>query len=251
MPRPSITPRVAPLADALVVAQPETAESIASAAVLISLTMVSVVFGEMVPKTDRAPSSHRDGAAHHAADALVGPALRVVHRRARSQLEPAALAAPGAAGDTPSRALARGDWAAHRREPRRRAARAAGAGAAAPRAAPRTARRAATDGAARSAGGDRESGRRCSDVLRIVATSPYSRLPVYRGHARRHRRHPAHQGRGHALPRTRPRRDARRPDPADPARARHDGGRSPARHSCASGAATRRWSSTPRDASSA
>ena len=104
----------------------------------------------------RAASSHRDRAPHDAADALVGPALRVVHRRPRSQLERAALAAAGAAGDAPSRALARGDRAAHRREPRRRAARAAGTGAAAPRAAPRAAQRRPVDGAARSPGRDRD-----------------------------------------------------------------------------------------------
>jgi len=45
-----ITPRVAPLVARWPVSH-ETAVSVASAAVLISLTMVSVVFGEMVPKT--------------------------------------------------------------------------------------------------------------------------------------------------------------------------------------------------------
>jgi CBS domain containing-hemolysin-like protein len=46
-----ITPRVAPLVARWPAFSPETAASLASAAVLISLTMVSVVFGEMVPKT--------------------------------------------------------------------------------------------------------------------------------------------------------------------------------------------------------
>jgi CBS domain containing-hemolysin-like protein len=46
-----ITPRVAPLLEDWSTLSPEAAESLASAAVLISLTMVSVVFGEMVPKT--------------------------------------------------------------------------------------------------------------------------------------------------------------------------------------------------------
>ena len=46
-----ITPRVAPLVARWSSFSHETAESVASAAVLISLTMVSVVFGEMVPKT--------------------------------------------------------------------------------------------------------------------------------------------------------------------------------------------------------
>ena len=46
-----ITPRVSPLVAHWSSIAPETAVSIASAAVLISLTMVSVVFGEMVPKT--------------------------------------------------------------------------------------------------------------------------------------------------------------------------------------------------------
>jgi CBS domain containing-hemolysin-like protein len=46
-----ITPRVAPLAIHWSSFSPETAESVASAVVLISLTMISVVFGEMVPKT--------------------------------------------------------------------------------------------------------------------------------------------------------------------------------------------------------
>ena len=46
-----ITPRVAPLVARWPALTHDTAESLASAAVLISLTMVSVVFGEMVPKT--------------------------------------------------------------------------------------------------------------------------------------------------------------------------------------------------------
>jgi putative hemolysin len=46
-----ITPRVTPLLETWSTIGPETAESLASASVLISLTMVSVVFGEMVPKT--------------------------------------------------------------------------------------------------------------------------------------------------------------------------------------------------------
>jgi putative hemolysin len=46
-----ITPRVAPLVETWSSLAHDTAESLASAAVLISLTMVSVVFGEMVPKT--------------------------------------------------------------------------------------------------------------------------------------------------------------------------------------------------------
>jgi CBS domain containing-hemolysin-like protein len=46
-----ITPRVTPLLEHWSTLRPETAASLASASVLISLTMVSVVFGEMVPKT--------------------------------------------------------------------------------------------------------------------------------------------------------------------------------------------------------
>jgi putative hemolysin len=46
-----ITPRVAPLVGRWSTLSPDTADSLASATVLISLTMVSVVFGEMVPKT--------------------------------------------------------------------------------------------------------------------------------------------------------------------------------------------------------
>jgi putative hemolysin len=46
-----ITPRVTPLLEHWSTLRPETAQSLASASVLISLTMVSVVFGEMVPKT--------------------------------------------------------------------------------------------------------------------------------------------------------------------------------------------------------
>jgi putative hemolysin len=46
-----ITPRVAPLVAHWFSLRHEPAESLASATVLISLTMVSVVFGEMVPKT--------------------------------------------------------------------------------------------------------------------------------------------------------------------------------------------------------
>jgi putative hemolysin len=46
-----ITPRVTPLLEHWSTFRPETAQSLASASVLISLTMVSVVFGEMVPKT--------------------------------------------------------------------------------------------------------------------------------------------------------------------------------------------------------
>ena len=47
----AITPRVTPLVARWPSLAPETADSLASAAVLISLTMISVVFGEMVPKT--------------------------------------------------------------------------------------------------------------------------------------------------------------------------------------------------------
>ena len=89
------------------------------------------------------------------------------------------------------------------------------------------------------------------DVLRIVAHQPVQPAAGLPRLARRHRRHPAHEGRRHALPATRPHRDARRADQADPPRARDDGGRSPARASCASGAATRRWSSTRPGESSA
>ena len=46
-----ITPRVAPLVARWSSLTDDTAESLASATVLISLTMVSVAFGEMVPKT--------------------------------------------------------------------------------------------------------------------------------------------------------------------------------------------------------
>jgi CBS domain containing-hemolysin-like protein len=46
-----ITPRLAPLVGHWFSFRPETTESLASATVLIALTMVSVVFGEMVPKT--------------------------------------------------------------------------------------------------------------------------------------------------------------------------------------------------------
>ncbi|MEO6237111.1 MAG: hemolysin family protein [Vicinamibacterales bacterium] len=46
-----ITPKLAPLMARWPSLRPETAESLASAGVLISLTMISVVFGEMVPKT--------------------------------------------------------------------------------------------------------------------------------------------------------------------------------------------------------
>ena len=46
-----ITPRVAPLVGRWSTLSQETGESLASATVLISLTMISVVFGEMVPKT--------------------------------------------------------------------------------------------------------------------------------------------------------------------------------------------------------
>lgn len=46
-----ITPRVAPLFARWFPLSHETVESLASATVLVSLTMVSVVFGEMVPKT--------------------------------------------------------------------------------------------------------------------------------------------------------------------------------------------------------
>lgn len=46
-----ITPQVTPLLEGWTTLRPDTAESLASASVLISLTMVSVVFGEMVPKT--------------------------------------------------------------------------------------------------------------------------------------------------------------------------------------------------------
>ena len=46
-----ITPRVSPLLGRWSTLSVEAAESLASATVLISLTMISVVFGEMVPKT--------------------------------------------------------------------------------------------------------------------------------------------------------------------------------------------------------
>jgi putative hemolysin len=47
----AITPRVAPLLVRWSTLHPETAESVASVTVLLSLTMLSVIVGEMVPKT--------------------------------------------------------------------------------------------------------------------------------------------------------------------------------------------------------
>jgi magnesium and cobalt exporter, CNNM family len=47
----AISPRVAPLLEQWASFDPDTAESIASAGVLLALTMLSVVVGEMVPKT--------------------------------------------------------------------------------------------------------------------------------------------------------------------------------------------------------
>jgi putative hemolysin len=47
----AITPRVAPLLTRWSALPPDTAESVASITVLISLTMLSVIVGEMVPKT--------------------------------------------------------------------------------------------------------------------------------------------------------------------------------------------------------
>ena len=89
-------------------------------------------------------------------------------------------AAARAVDRPPPRALARGDRAAHRREPRRRTARAAGTGPAAPRAAARPAHGAPADGAARAARGDRHR-----DAVRrgapIVATQPVQPPAVYRG----------------------------------------------------------------------
>ena len=76
----------------------------------------------------------------------------------------------------------------------------------------------AADGAARAARGASKSTRRSPDVLRIVATSPYSRLPVYRGSLDDivgilHTKDVVTR-----LRRARPRRTLA-PDPADPARA--------------------------------
>ena len=89
-----------------------------------------------------------------------------------------------------------------------------------------------------------------SDVLRIVATSPYSRLPVYRGtlddivgilHTK------------DVVTHFLERRDAgplAEPRQARAARARHDAAPIVCSRSCASGAATRRWWWTPTTASS-
>ena len=192
--------------------------------------MVSVVFGEMVPKTRGAALSHRDGAADRRCrccgrGALYAWFIVVLDRSSNA----AALAAARAAGDAPSRAFAGGDRAAHRREPRRRAARAAGTGAAAPRAASRAARRAAADGAARSPGGDRDR-----DAARATCCASSRPAPTAgcRSIAARSTTSSAS-----CTPRTSSRTSCERgragslagADQADPARARDDGRRSPAR----------------------
>ena len=119
--------------------------------------------------------------ADRAADAVVAAPLRSVDRAAQRQRRLPAEAARRHLDRPSPRPLARGDRAAHRREPRRRPARAAGTGSAASRAAARPANRATADGPARAARCRRGVARRSRRCSALVATSPYSRLPVYRG----------------------------------------------------------------------
>jgi putative hemolysin len=175
-----ITPQVAPLLIRWTSLTPDTAESVASAAVLISLTTLSVIVGEMVPKTIalRYPTETALmttlpmlwSARAYAwfivildrSAALLRRLLRVptaTHRHVHSPEEIGLLIAESRDGGL--------------LEPQEqvRLHRALRLGL-------RDARQLMVP-RARLAALDVETP--LSDVLRIVATSPYSRLPVYRG----------------------------------------------------------------------
>ena len=160
--------------------EPETAQSTAAAVVLVFLTILAVVLGELVPKSLALQHPTRTAlftvlpmqwsmrVFAWSISLLNGSGVLLLKLLRRALERP------------PARPFAGGDRAAHRREPRRRAARAGRAGPAPPRAAARPADRKTADGAARAARGARRVAP-FHDVLRLVATSPYSRLPVYRG----------------------------------------------------------------------
>jgi putative hemolysin len=175
-----ITPRIEPLAIRWWPFRPETAESIASAAVLISLTMISVVFGEMVPKTMalRHPTETAllttrpmlwSGRVYawfivvlDRSSNLLRWLLRVppaTHRHVHSPEEIGLLIAESRDGGL--------------LEPQEQVR------------LHRALRLSLRDARQLMVPRDRlaaiEIKTRLSDVLRIVATSPYSRLPVYRG----------------------------------------------------------------------
>ena len=155
-----------------------------AAVVLVFLTMLSVILGELVPKIARAaaPDHGRRSSPCCRCSGRCGVyAWSIVAARTAAACCCCKLLRVPSTG-APPRALARGDRAAHRGEPRRRPARAAGAGAAASRAPARPARRAAADGAARAAGGDR-----CVDAVRATccASSPRARTAGCRSIAAR------------------------------------------------------------------
>ncbi len=195
------------------------------------------------PQVARAAGSDAHGALDSAADAVVAAALRSVDRSAQRQRRLPAEAARRHLDRPSPRPLARGDRAAHRREPRRRPARAAGTGAAASRAAARPAHRATADGAARAARCRRgvHAVRGCAPPRRHEPVQPSARLPR---HARPRHRHPAHKGRRARLHRRAP---ARVDCVAAAARSFACARRClpiACWRSCASAAATRRWSKT-------
>ena len=170
----TLAPRLAPLLERFGPMQPATAESTAAVVVLLFLTTLAVIVGELVPKSlalqnptatalfTVLPMQWSIRVFSWSIAFLNGSGVLLLQADARADHR------------TSPRALAGGDRAAHRGEPRRRAARAAGAGPAAPRAASRPAHREAADGAARPARRRRRGRRRsttCSASSRRARTA--------------------------------------------------------------------------------
>ena len=154
----------------------------AAIVVLVTLTAVQLVLGELVPKAIALQYPTETALATVLPMQLVARACSGRSSRCSTARRLLLLRLLGSSEQAPpTSALAGGDRSADRREPRRRPARAGGTAAASSRAASRPPHGARPDGRARPADdarGRRAVGRR---ACATVTASPFSRLPVYRG----------------------------------------------------------------------
>ena len=147
----TLAPRLVPLLARFEDLQPSTVESASAAIVLIFLTTLAVILGELVPKSLALQNPTRTALFTVLPMQWSMRRVLVVHRLAQWKRRADAACASRPVDGSPPRALTRGDRTADRRKPRWRIARAAGAGTLAPRTAPGLTDRAPTDGSTRAA----------------------------------------------------------------------------------------------------